>query len=183
MKGFRRKRQGKTDYRLRLRLIGSGKTRLVVRRTNKNIIVQFVDYSKKGDLVRNSSHTKELKKYGWSGATRNVYCGYLVGLLAGRKALKNEIKSAILDIGLEKSVKGGILYAVLKGVLDSGINIPHSEDVLPNEKRLKGEHAAEYSKKLGDRKNKVFSKYIKNKFDPEDIPKKIDEIKRRILEK
>ncbi len=183
MKGFKRKKQGKTDYKQRLRLISSGKIRLVIRKTNKNVIVQFIEYAPKGDLIKVSSHTNELKKYGWNGSRRNSYCAYLAGLLAGLKAIKKDIPSAILDIGLNKSIKGSILYAALKGVLDSGVNVPHSKDILPKEERIKGQQVAEYAKKIGEEKNKRFSGYLKNKVNPEEIPKLFEVVKKKILEK
>jgi len=181
MKGFKRKKQGKTDYSQRLRLVNSGKTRLVVRRTNKNILLQFTNYSPKGDLVIVSVHTNELKKYGWNGSKRNSYCAYLAGLLVGLKAMKKNVKSAVLDLGLNKSIKGNILYAALKGVLDSGITVPHSAEILPNDTRIKGTHTADYAKKLGDQKEKTFSGYLKNKINPEELPKILEDVKKRIL--
>ena len=135
---FKRKRKQRTDYKKRLSLLKSGKTRLVVRKTNKNIIVQFVNYDKNGDKIVCSAHTNELKKYGWDCARRNLPAGYLVGLLAGVKA--KGIKNAVLDRGFIPPIKGSLLYAVLKGVLDAGIDVPHSEDIFPREDRLKGEH-------------------------------------------
>ena len=43
---FRRKREGKTDYRKRLKLLLGGKPRLVVRKSLKNITAQIAVYSK-----------------------------------------------------------------------------------------------------------------------------------------
>ena len=51
-----------------------------------------------------------------------------------------KIKEAILDIGLRSPIKGSIDYAALKGAVDGGLAIPHSKEVLPSEKRIKGEH-------------------------------------------
>ena len=41
-----------------------------------------------------------------------------------------------MDLGLARSVKGSILYAALKGATESGLNVPHSKDILPEEKRI-----------------------------------------------
>ena len=49
-------------------------------------------------------------------------------------------KEAVLDIGLNVSTKGSRIYAALKGVVDSGINIPHSPEIFPSEDRLAGKH-------------------------------------------
>ena len=47
----RRRREGKTDYRKRLRLLRSRKIRMVVRKSLKNTQVQLVEY-KEGDLIQ-----------------------------------------------------------------------------------------------------------------------------------
>lgn len=183
MKGFKRKKQGKTDYKQRLRFVSSGKIRLVIRKTNKNVLVQFIEYSTNGDIVKASGHTNELEKYGWKGAKRNSYGAYLVGLLAGLKAKKQGIAGAIADIGLNKTIKGSILYAALKGTLDAGINVPHSDEILPSEERIKGKHTANYAKAVGENKNKMFSYYLKNKINPEEIPNIFEKVKQKIIEK
>ena len=46
----------------------------------------------------------------------------------------------MLDIGLAANSKGGRVYAALKGMSDAGLEIPHSEDVYPDEERLNGAH-------------------------------------------
>ena len=61
---FRRRREGKTDYRRRLALLKSRETRVVVRSTNSNIIVQFVDYTEQGDLVGATAQAGELPEMG-----------------------------------------------------------------------------------------------------------------------
>ena len=58
----KRRRQGRTDYKLRFGLIKSGKTRIVIRKSLNNTSIQFVDYIVNGDKVLVSSHTKELAK-------------------------------------------------------------------------------------------------------------------------
>ena len=50
-KTFRRRRQGKTDYRRRLKLIKSEMPRASVRITNTKIMVQIIEFSMKGDLI------------------------------------------------------------------------------------------------------------------------------------
>ena len=138
---YRRKRQGKTDYKLRLNQVLSGKIRLVARISNKNVITQLVEFNPDGDKVLVSAHTNEIqKKHGWKCAKRNTPAAYLTGYLIGTKAKSKEINEAILDIGLKSPIRGSLIYAVLKGAVDAGLNISHSEKVLPDEKRIKGEH-------------------------------------------
>jgi len=137
---FKRKREGKTDYKKRMKLLAYNKPRLVVRKSLKNLSAQIIEYHPNGDRVVVSAHSRELIKMGWKGYRRNVPAAYLVGLLCGAKAKDKGIKEAVLDLGLHPSVKGSVLYAALKGVLDAGITVPHDESVLPPEERLVGAH-------------------------------------------
>lgn len=137
---FRRRRSGKTDYRRRLALLKSHKTRLVVRRTNTRTIVQFVDFDIKGDIVRAAATSQELKAFGWPLGHSNTPSSYLAGLLAARRAVKAGVSEAVLDLGLSMPVAGGGLYAALKGALDGGVKVPHDKEVLPAKERLEGGH-------------------------------------------
>jgi len=138
--GFKRKISGKTNYRKRLKLLLANKPRLVVRKSLKSILAQVVEYGEKGDKILVSAHSSELKKYGYDGNKGNIPSAYLVGLLIGGKAKKKGVKELILDIGLQNSVKGSRIYSVLKGCIDSGLNVPHSKEILPMEDRIKGKH-------------------------------------------
>ena len=84
-----------------------------------------------------------LRKLGWKHHCGNIPAAYLAGLLLGKKALEKKINDAVLDMGLQTSTKGNRIYAFLKGVLDAGINVPHSPEVLPDENRIKGSHISE----------------------------------------
>ncbi|MEM3054745.1 MAG: 50S ribosomal protein L18, partial [Candidatus Bathyarchaeia archaeon] len=143
---YRRRREGKTDYRKRKALVISGKPRLVVRGTLKNIAIQIVAAKPYGDEVLVSAHSRELKNYGWKAPRGNLPAAYLTGLLCGFKAKAKGIKEAILDIGLRTPSKGARVFAALKGVLDSGLEVSHGEEKLPDEKRIRGEHIAQYAK-------------------------------------
>ncbi|MCX8174221.1 MAG: 50S ribosomal protein L18 [Thermoplasmata archaeon] len=138
---MRRKREGKTDYRFRLKMLRSGMPRAVVRKTNRNVIVQVSEFDLKGDRVIVSASGFELKKkFGFQGNTDTTPASYLAGYLAGKKALKNNVAKAVLDIGFHSPTKGARVFAVLKGLLDAGIEIPHQEEKLPDEDRLHGKH-------------------------------------------
>ncbi|MCK4555844.1 MAG: 50S ribosomal protein L18, partial [Candidatus Aenigmarchaeota archaeon] len=63
---FRRRKEGKTDYKKRLKLLSSGKPRLVVRVTGRNVIVQIIEYVLEGDKTQVSAVSSELKGFGWS---------------------------------------------------------------------------------------------------------------------
>ncbi len=137
---FRRRREGRTDYRHRSRLLRSGKPRAVVRKTLEQTIVQIVEPAKVGDTVLAAATSRDLVKQGWGAGTGNVPAAYLTGYLAGRRAVAKGITEAVLDIGLHKPTKGSRVFAALQGLLDSGLAVPHSPDVLPSKERLRGAH-------------------------------------------
>ena len=168
---YKRKRQGRTNYKKRLNILKSKKKRLVVRKSLNNILLQIIIYNNVGDKVLVTAHSSEVKKLGWKFHTGNIPCAYLTGYLLGIKAIKKGIKEVITDIGLYTSTKGSRIYASIKGVIDAGLNIPHSNEILPDEKRINGEHIKNY-----------FEQYLKSKIDPKEINKKIEEIKKKIKE-
>lgn len=176
---YRRKREGKTNYKTRLRLIASGKPRLVVRKSLKNILVQIVEFHPTGDRVLASASSRELRKHGWKGSLSNTPAAHLTGLLlASKKKME-----CVLDIGMNVSVKGAVLYGALKGAVDGGMSVPHSDEVIPDESRIRGEHIAAYAKKLKENKaayERQFSKYLKEGFDPETMPAHVDEMRKKL---
>lgn len=137
---FRRRRAGKTEYRKRLALLKSNLPRAVVRKTLTSSIVQVVEFAPQGDRVLASASAQELKKLGWTKACDTLPAAYLTGLLAGKRARQKNITKAVLDIGLHTPSKGARIFGALKGLLDAGLEIPHSEEALPSEDRIKGKH-------------------------------------------
>ena len=179
---LKRKREGLTNYKKRLNLLKSGDIRLVIRRSLNNINVQFVEFNPEGDKVLASANSKELtKRFGWK-AGFNTSSSYLTGLLAGLRAKGKKISKAVVDFGLQNT--GSRLYAALKGVVDSGLNVKHSKEIFPSDERIKGEHIAKYAQGL-DRVgyNKQFSKYMRNNIKAEEIAKHFEEVKKNITEK
>jgi large subunit ribosomal protein L18 len=174
---YRRRREGKTNYRKRLKLLVSRKPRLVVRVTNRRIIAQIAEYTPLGDRIVVSADSSMLAKFGWKGDANNIPAAYLTGLLIGRKAVEAGIKEAVLDIGLKTPTKGSRVFAVLKGAIESGLEVPHSPEVFPSDERVRGEHIAEYYEKVGG-----FSEYEKRGLKPSELPAHTDEVKHRILE-
>lgn len=106
---FRRRRENKTNYHKRLKLLSSKKPRVVVRKTNKKIIIQLIEYNPTGDIVLASAMSSELSLYGYNQNKRNIPAAYLTGFLFGLKVKKMDIDEAILDIGLNTSIKGSNL--------------------------------------------------------------------------
>ncbi len=171
---FRRRREGKTDYHQRLKLIVSRKPRLVVRVTLNQVIAEIMVTKPEGDRVLTSATSKELaKEFGYLGARDNTSAAYLTGLLIGYKAQKAGIDEAILDIGLRENRAGSRVYAALKGAVDSGLEVPCSEDVFPAEERIRGEHVAGNA-------SSSFKDYEKRGLKPADLPAHFDEVKGKI---
>ena len=181
---YRRKRQGATDYKTRLKLLTGNTTRVVVRRSLKNIWLQIVDYNPAGDKVILSAHSRELRKLGWKGGLNNLPAAYLTGLLLGKKAKAKNIAQAVMDIGLNVSVKGAVWYAALKGLVDAGLTVPHAKEVLPPEPRIRGDHIAAWAKTLKaqpERYQRAFNQYLKAGLQPENLPSHWEEIKKKVL--
>jgi large subunit ribosomal protein L18 len=142
---YRRKREGRTNYKKRLKLLLSEKTRLVVRKSLRGMYAAMVQYGEQGDNILAAVSPQELRKLGWVFDRGNIPAAYLTGLLLGQKAKQAGIKDAVLDIGLQAPVKKSRIYAALAGVVDAGIEIPHSKEVLPEKERLEGRHIAAYA--------------------------------------
>lgn len=178
---YRRKRLGKTNYKQRLRLLLSSKPRLVVRRSSHNISVQLVEYHPEGDKVIVSAQSRQLKQYGWKTSRSNLPAAYLTGLLLGTRALKKNVKEAVLDIGLSVSTKGSRLYAALQGALDAGLKVPHGKDMLPAAERNQGAHIAAHAKKLDpDKLQRYYAHYIKEGIDVPNFPQYFEKVKEQI---
>tara|TARA_Y100000310_G_C20654020_1_gene801008 strand:- start:771 stop:1199 length:429 start_codon:yes stop_codon:yes gene_type:complete len=126
-------------------LLKSRKPRIIIRRSLKNITIQVVEYYPKGDKVLMTISSKELEKsHGLKTSRKNISSAYLTGILAGKKAQEKKIDSGIADMGLRAPHKKGVLMAALKGLIDSGMDIPYKKSdkdlIFPSEERLKGNH-------------------------------------------
>ena len=182
---YRRRREGKTDYKLRRALVRSGKPRAVVRLTNKYVTVQISEATATGDIVRASATSKQLSKLGWKGGLGNLPAAYLTGALAARRAVAKGVKEAILDIGLKGPTKGSKIFAALKGLSDSGLAVPHSDDRLPKMDRINGGHVSSYAKKLAGEQElykKRFSAYLSRGLKPEDLSSHFEQVRKAVLE-
>jgi len=153
----RRQREGKTDYRKRLSLLRSRKTRMVVRKSLKNTQIQFVEYKEGGDKIIATAISKELiSKYNWKYSTSTTPAAYLTGILAGKRAKDKGIKECVLDIGRYPPVTGSKVFATLKGVIDAGLECPHNEEKLPSDDRIMGKHLDKsITSSVEDIKNKI----------------------------
>ena len=130
----RRRREGKTNYAKRLAMIKSGRTRMVVRRSNSNVIIQFINFDPKGDKTLLTVSGRHLAKdYKWP-SKRNVWTAYLTGLLAGKKAQEKGVKDFVFDMGMYVPSKGSLIFAALKGAVDSGLKSDFDEEKVPGDK-------------------------------------------------
>jgi len=142
MKTVRKRRlKNKTNYKLRIGMLKSGKPRVVVRKTNKYIIIQYVESMEGKDNIKFGISSRELLKNGWpeenKGSLKSISAAYLTGYLFGKKMPKEEV---IFDFGLERNIHGSRIYAVLNGLVDGGAKIAYDKKVFPKEERVIGEH-------------------------------------------
>ena len=180
---FRRRREGKTDYGARIKLVGYEKSRLVVRVSNSHATVQVVDYAPEGDVTVASAVSKQLANYGYLGNTGNLTSFYLTAYLCAKRALAAGVESAILDIGLKSPIKGSKVFAALKGAVDAGLEIPHGDFIFPEDERIRGEHVANYAEALdAEEVANKFSRYFERGLNPVDLPDNFDETVKNIDE-
>ncbi|CAG9856382.1 unnamed protein product [Phyllotreta striolata] len=92
---FKRRRQGKTDYYARKRLIvqdknkyNTPKYRLIVRFSNRDITCQIAYSRIEGDKILCSAYAHELPRYGIKAGLTNYAAAYATGLLLARRLLK-----------------------------------------------------------------------------------------------
>lgn len=230
---YRRRREGKTDYYARKRLVNQDcnkyntpKHRLVVRITNRDVIAQIVYSKLDGDIVRCAAYAHELPGFGMKVGLTNYAACYAVGLLLARRMLKSlkldaaytgaeEVTAEIynvepnddgprpfrcyLDIGLQRASTGARIFGVLKGAVDGGLSVPHSEKRFPgydadakeydaefHQSMIFGTHVSEYMEHLveqdEDRYKAQFARYLANEIEADDIKEMIEKTHAAIRE-
>ena len=170
---MRRRREARTDYHQRLRLLKSGKPRLVARKGNNNVRAQLIVTGPLGDETVASAHSTDLHEHGWEAPTGNLPAAYLTGLLAGQRAVEAGFEEAVLDIGLNSPTPGSKVFAVQEGAIDAGLEIPHNDEVLADWSRTRGEHIAAYAEQEGG--------LYASAFDATELPAHFDETRERLL--
>eukprot|EP00245_Coleochaete_scutata_P000474 TRINITY_DN10590_c0_g1_i1.p1 TRINITY_DN10590_c0_g1~~TRINITY_DN10590_c0_g1_i1.p1 ORF type:complete len:294 (+),score=88.66 TRINITY_DN10590_c0_g1_i1:57-938(+) len=188
------------------------KYRFVVRFTNKDIITQVTYATLAGDIVLCAAYAHELPRYGLKVGLTNYAAAYCTGLLLARRILKKydldgEYEGnteatgedynveegegrrpfrALLDVGLVRTTTGNRVFGALKGALDGGLDVPHSEkrfagyekekkalDVEIHRKYIFGGHIGEYMETLieeePEKYQSQFSKYIEEGVEPETL--------------
>ena len=169
---MRRRREARTNYHQRLRLLKSGKPRLVARKSNNQTRAQLVVTGPQGDETVASASSADLAEFGWEAPTGNLPAAYLTGLLAGKRALEADLTEAVLDIGLNTATPGNKVFAVQEGAIDGGLEIPHNEAVFADWQRTRGTHIAEYA----EQQDGLYS----GDFDATELPEHFDEVRERL---
>jgi len=151
----RRRRESKTDYLKRLKILKGNFPRIVFRKTNKYVFAQYVTSREAQDKIEFGIDSKKLLEYGWpkeaSGSLKSITASYFLGLLTGEKIIEKKLKIPIIDFGMIRAVPKSKIYAFLKGLIDAGIKMKCKEEVFPGEERIKGKHM----------KNKILFERIK----------------------
>ena len=135
---LRRLREEKTNYRKRGTMLMGKRDFIAVTISNQNTQVQILTPGMTGDKVVSSAHSRYLLEKGWKGSRKSVPAAYLTGYLAGKKALGQGAKDAILYTGTKRYTQR--MAAALKGVIDAGLQVPANEETFPPEDRINGEH-------------------------------------------
>ena len=156
----KRRRENKTDYSKRIKSLKGETPRIVVRKSNRYILAQYVTSKEAQDKVEISKSSKELLKYGWpkkmEGSLKSIPASYLLGILIGKKISREKSKKAVVDFGMMRMLHKNKLYAVLKGLVDAGIDIKCKKELFPSEDRIKGKHLKEdFTKTFEEIKSKV----------------------------
>ncbi|WVZ67858.1 hypothetical protein U9M48_016880 [Paspalum notatum var. saurae] len=201
---YKRRRAGKTDYRARIRLINQDKNKYNTPKYRfVDIVAQIVSASIAGDFVLAAAYSHELPRYGLEVGLTNYAAAYCTGLLLARRVLKirdldqeyeGNVEAtgedfsvepaderrpfrALLDVGLVRTTTGNRVFGALKGALDGGLDVPHSDkrfagykkdgkelDAEIHRKYIYGGHVADYMRTLADEEPEKyqahFSEYI-----------------------
>jgi len=135
----RRRREAKTDYKLRIGLLKSGLKRIAIRKTNTHIILQLIESKEAQDSVIYGLTSKVLLKKGFGeGQLKSISAAYLTGKIFGEEIIRKKIGGEfILDLGMAIHHPGGRIYSAAKGLVDAGLKIRIDEKVFPKENKIK----------------------------------------------
>lgn len=140
----RRRKENKTDYLKRLKLLKGEKPRIVFRKTNRYVISEYITSEQAQDKVIVGFDSRKLNEYGWpksaEGSLKSVTAAYLTGYLMGKTILKEKLENPILDAGMNRVLHKNKIYGFLKGLIDAGLKINCNKEFFPEESRIKGQH-------------------------------------------
>lgn len=161
MKTLKRRRlENRTDYKKRIGLLKSGVPRIVFRKTNKYVTAQLVSSREAQDKVELGISSKVLSGYGWPAEFKNslksIPASYLTGLLFGKTIENKKLQKPVVDFGMVRVLNKNKLFAFLKGLKDSGIDVACDEEHFPDEERISGKNMkADFSKHFNIVKSKI----------------------------
>jgi len=202
------------------------KYRFVVRFTNKDVVCQIAYATVAGDVVVAAAYSHELPAFGLKAGLTNYAAAYCTGLLLARRILtkfgldKTYVGleeatgedynveeqeegprpfKALLDTGLKRTSTGSKVFAALKGALDGGVDIPHSDkrfvgydaekkqlDAETLAKYIFGGHVGEYMVEMEEdseeKYNSHFSNYIESDISGEGLEDLMKEVHQKIRE-
>ena len=156
----RRRRENKTDYGIRMKLLKAEVPRIIFRKSNMYIIAQYVISNEARDSIVTGVTSRILMKYGWpedmTGSLKSIPASYLTGFFLGKKITEKKLETPIIDIGMIRSVNKNKVFAFIKGLIDSGVEIKCSEESFPKEERIKGKNLKrDFSIMFGRIKSKI----------------------------
>lgn len=138
----RRRKENRTDYSKRIKLLKSKTPRLVFRKTNRYIISQYIESFEARDKVLLNVNSKELLEYGWpgqmKGSLKSIPAAYLTGFLTGKKIITKKLKTPIFDFGMIRVINKSKVFAFIKGVENAGLEIKCDKKNFPEEERIYG---------------------------------------------
>ena len=184
-----------------------------MRFTNRFVICQIIRAEIIGDKIITHATSEELPRYGLKVGLKNYAAAYCTGLLCARRTLQkmgldetyegvgDEVDGEVfnqeadgdmrpftanLDVGIKSTTTGARIFAALKGAVDGGLNVPHSEkrfvgydreekkyNAEDMKDRIFGEHVAEYMRYLmeedADKYKTHFSKFIEEEVEADGL--------------
>merc|ERR1712182_42804 len=203
---YRRRREGKTDYYARKRLVAqdknkynSPKYRFVVRFSNKDITCQVMSSKIAGDVTHTAAYAHELERYGLPVGHTNYAAAYCTGLLCARRLLQK--------YGLDKTFEGNVEVdaefdewyihneededgpAAFHALLDVGLEIPHSEkkffgydpeskeyDAEEHKERIFGGHVRDYMESMEQDDPDKYAAHFKRFIDADIGPDDLEDL-------
>ncbi len=180
---FNRRSAGVTDYKKRFKLVKSGLSRIVFRKSNRKLLAQIASYEEQGDKILASANSDELVAMGWPSRS-NKPTAYLLGLLLANK-YKGKAGDAemVLDIGISSPVKGSQPFVFAKGCVDGGLKL-RGKFEMPEE-TYNFSQTAKYAETLksGKADSIQFSAYAKEGKPADKLPALFNDIKNKIINK
>jgi large subunit ribosomal protein L18 len=138
----RRRRENKTDYDIRMKLLKGEIPRVLFRKTNRYILAEYITSEEAQDNVIMGTSSRILLKYGWPedrvGSLKSIPASYLTGFLFGKKIIEKKLQTPVLDMGMIRNVSKSKVFSFIKGLIDAGVKIKCKEEFFPSEGRING---------------------------------------------